>query len=148
MGTCPNRPSWHPFLSVVLLQRCHLFVTCFCPAAAVWLLHCLGECLWWLANCYICDAAAVGYRDVLATCLEGHAGECFCVVAVALVALVAHVAAGLAPAELAQLHLLPPEQHAGLQLGAHCLLLCCSDPPAQGLLAADAIVARQLVDSR
>jgi len=85
---------------------------------------------------------------VLATCLEGHAGECFCVVVVALVALVAHVAAGLAPAELAQLHLLPPEQHAGLQLGAHCLLLCCSDPPAQGLLAADAIVARQLVDSR
>jgi len=68
------------------------------------------------------------------------------VLQVAAVDLVLQVAAvdllaGLAPAELAQLHLYPPEQHAGPQLGDHCLLLCCFNPAAQRLFIYDAIVA-------
>ena len=39
-------------------------------------------------------------------------------------------------AGLAQLHLFPPEPHAGFQLGAHYLRLCSSGPAALCLLAA------------
>jgi hypothetical protein len=44
-------------------------------------------------------------------------------------------------AELAQLHLIPNEQQAGLKLSVHCLLLFRFDSTAQVLLTADAIDA-------
>jgi len=76
--------------------------------------QCSGAC---------CGATAAAVLAVLAAALQA---------VLAAAALLVVLLAALEPAELAQLYCIPLEQHAGHQLVAHWLLMCCL--AAQGLL--------------